>query len=236
MLRYCGVTSTSIFGLGELGHRVGGGLVRSSSACSSSLAASKSRSRIRSSHLAHAAADLVGMQEALAVVGRLGREPVAGQPVEEVGRRADRVGHPVLGDRRMDVHAADRHHGQVGREGLDVDRVGPLAVERVAGRRRRARSRSSWSTPRPISSSQVKQIRTGPVRDLGMLDEPGGRLHDHGHARLVVGAQQRRAVGGDERAADAARPARGCRPRGSPARVAGQRRGRRPGSSRSPAA
>ena len=33
----------------------------------------------------------------------------------------------------MDVHAADRDHGQIGGKRLDVDRVGRLAVERVAG-------------------------------------------------------------------------------------------------------
>ena len=89
-------------------------------------------------------------------------------------------------------------------------------------RRRRSRPRSMCSTPRPISSSQVKQRRTGPCGDFRMLHQPCGRFHDHGQAGLVVGPQQRRAVGGDQRLADAARPTPDSRPRGSPARVGRQ--------------
>ena len=82
--------------------------------------------------LAHPAVNLVGVQEALAAVGRFGRDGPR-QPGQEIGRHPHGVGHPALGDRGMDVHAADGHFGQVGREGLHVDHVGPLAVERVAG-------------------------------------------------------------------------------------------------------
>ena len=107
---------------------------RSRSASSASLAASKSRSKILQLHFGHAAVDFVRVQEAFAVVGRLGRQAIARQPGDEIGRRPDRVGHPPLGDRRMDVHAADGDHGQVGRKGLHVDLVAAVAVERVADR------------------------------------------------------------------------------------------------------
>src|SRR5262249_52395568 len=40
------------------------------------------------------------------------------------------------------------------------------------------------------------------VRDFWLLPEMSGQFHDHGQARLVVGAQERRAVAGDDRAAD----------------------------------
>ena len=40
------------------------------------------------------------------------------------------------------------------------------------------------------------------VRHLAAFDEPGGGRHDHRHPRLVVGAEKRRAVGGDDRGAD----------------------------------
>ena len=110
----------------------------------------------------------------------------------------------------MDVHAADGDDGQVGREGFHVDLVGPLAVERVADRGgdlRRAEMVDALADL--LVAGEAHPHRS--VAELGMLDEPRGGLHDGGHAGLVVGAQQRRAVAGDERLADERRPARGCR-------------------------
>ena len=59
-------------------------------------------------------------------------------------------------------------------------------------------SRSKNFVPSPTSSSGVKAIRSGAVRELRVGDEVLGRGHDLGHARLVVGPEQRRAVGRDE--------------------------------------
>ena len=55
-----------------------------------------------------------------------------------------------------------------------------------------------------------------------MLHEPGGRFHDHGHAGLVVGAQQRGAVGGDQGPADQVLQFRVVGHANHPARVARQ--------------
>jgi hypothetical protein len=41
------------------------------------------------------------------------------------------------------------------------------------------------------------------VPEIGVLDDPRQRIEDLGDARLVVGAQQRGAVGGDDGLADA---------------------------------
>lgn len=40
-----------------------------------------------------------------------------------------------------------------------------------------------------------------PVRDFRVPHQEGGRFHDDGQARLVIGAEQRRAVSGYQRAA-----------------------------------
>ena len=83
----------------------------------------------------HAAGDFVGMQKALAVGGRFGRQGVARQPSDEIGGNPDGVRHASLADRRVDVHAVDGDNRQVGRKRLDVDLAAAVAVERVANRR-----------------------------------------------------------------------------------------------------
>ncbi len=59
-------------------------------------------------------------------------------------------------------------------------------------------------TPKPISSSQVNTMRTGPCGMLRVLHQDARRFHDDREAGLVVGAEQRGAVGGDDRLADQA--------------------------------
>ena len=54
------------------------------------------------------------------------------QAVEEHAGQPHGVDHAALGDRRVDVDAADRHDGQVGGERLAVDLARAAAVERVA--------------------------------------------------------------------------------------------------------
>ena len=63
-------------------------------------------------------------------------------------------------------------------------------------------AKSSPSMPRPISSSTVKQTRTGPRGIDRSAHQPVGSCHDDGDASFVIGPQQRRAVGGDDRLAD----------------------------------
>ena len=56
--------------------------------------------------------------------------------------------------------------------------------------------------PWPTSSSTVKRDARAGARHLGMLDEPLGGGHDLGDAGLVVGAEERRPVRGDDVVAD----------------------------------
>ena len=68
---------------------------------------SKSRNRMRTRTSATPPCNLVGVQEAVAALGGFRRQSVARQPVDELGRHADGVGHPPLGNRGMDVDARE---------------------------------------------------------------------------------------------------------------------------------
>ncbi len=62
---------------------------------------------------------------------------------------------------------------------------------------------SKWSVPCPTSSSTVKRDARAGARDVGMLDQPPGGSHDLRNPGLVVGAEERRPVRGDDVVADA---------------------------------
>ena len=57
---------------------------------------------------------------------------------------------------------------------------------------------SKWSVPWPDLLVGREADARGCVRDLGVRFQVGDRGHDLGDARLVVGAEERRAVGGDD--------------------------------------
>ena len=84
---------------------------------------------------------------------------------------------------------SDRHHGLVGRERLDVDLAAGVAVERVADRRADLiQFQMVHAVADLLVAGEADSHRA--VRDFRVLDQPGGGLHDDGHAGLVVGAQQ----------------------------------------------
>ena len=119
------------------------------------------------------AAHLVEVDEALAAGRGLGRERDLRQRVHDLGRQVQRVDQLVLGLARMDRDALDVHVRLVGREGL-VDDLAQLARRPACRRQSAFRSfgRSRW-TPRPISSSGVKQIRIGPCGRFGIVRAGG---------------------------------------------------------------
>ena len=55
----------------------------------------------------------VRMHEPVVAVGRLWREPIGGQPVNEVGGHLDGVRHPPFGVARMGVEAVKRHRHRI---------------------------------------------------------------------------------------------------------------------------
>ena len=100
----------------------------------------------------------------------------------------------------MDVHPADRHHRLVGRKGFHVDLAAAVTVERVAHRGPNLLQIELVDAAADLLVARETDSHR-PVGDFRVLDEPGGRFHDDGHARLVVGPQQGRAVAGDQGAA-----------------------------------
>ena len=76
------------------------------------------------------------------------------------------------------------------------------AVHRVGAYARRTSPRRSARCRRPTSSSGVKPMRIVPCGISGCCHQVLGGGHDLGHAGLVVGAEQRRARGGDDVVAD----------------------------------
>ena len=134
--------------------------------------------------------------EALVALGGLGDVGGGDQGVE-LGGQAGSVDHLALGVARMDAHAVDDDLGSGGVEALilqfadvaTVHRVGPLAAKllhvEVVG--------------------ALADLLVGveahadlAVLHLGMVAQPAHGLDDLGDAGLVVGAQQRGAVGDDE--------------------------------------
>ena len=69
--------------------------------------------------------DHIRMEKSLAPVAGFGGQRVAREAVEQTAGGAHGIDHAALGDRGMNVDAADGHRGQIGRERLHVNRVGP---------------------------------------------------------------------------------------------------------------
>ena len=148
-----------------------------------------------------AAGDRIGMDKALAAVGRLRGEAVPRQLVEERAEDLDRIDDHSLPDARVGVDPGDGDDGEIGGKRLGVDLSGAEAVEGVADDGADAPDVEMLRAAADLLvAGEDKPDRA--VRHLAALHEPGGGRHDHRHPRLVVGAQQRRAVGGDDRPAD----------------------------------
>ena len=149
-----------------------------------------------------AALDPRRVDEPLTLLGRLRREAVARQRRDEIGGELDRVDEPALRGAWMDAVAADRHLGALRREGLRLELAEPRAVERVGDVGAEA---LELEERRPAGHLLVDRERDadGRARRLGVLREVRDGGDDLRHARLVVGAEERRPVRGDEVVADA---------------------------------
>ena len=131
----------------------------------------------------------------------------------------------------MDADAVEGHLQLDRRERLVLDLADDRRRRACRRSRRRTRSRSKWSVPCPTSSSTVNAIRARRARHLGVRDELGDRGHDLGDAGLVVGAEQRRPVGGDDVVPDPLGEQRARRGREPGARARRRRSSRAPAGS-----
>ncbi len=141
------------------------------------------------------------VQEALAVLGGLRRAGVLRQPLDDARGDLDRVLHPALGEAGMGADALDGDDSSIRREGLVLQVAGALAVDGV-GEIRRELFQVDLVDAAADFLVRREQDLDGAVLDLRMLDQETRRIHDLGDAGLVVGAQQRGAVGGDDVVAD----------------------------------
>ena len=141
------------------------------------------------------------MDKPVSAVGRLGGKAVLRQAVEERAKDLDRIDDHPLADARVGVDPGDGDDGEIGGKRLGVDFPRAEAVEGVAD--------DGADTPDVemlraaadlLVAGEDKPDRA--VQHLAALHEPGGGRHDHRYPRLVVGAEERRAVGRDDRGAD----------------------------------
>ena len=188
-----------------------------------------------------AALDRVRVDEPLAALGRLRRERVRRQARDEPGGELDRVHELALRVARVDADAGEGDLQLDGREGLVLDLADDRAVDRVGEVGAEALEVEVVGAVADLLVDGEADPRVR-ARELGPRGEVGDRGHDRGDAGLVVRAEQRRPVRGDDVVPDplaeerARSPARGrgrARRRRSPrAPAAGRRRRARRGSCR----
>ena len=156
--------------------------------------------------------DDVGMHEPVVAVGRLRRQPVGRQALDEARRQLDGVHHAPLRVAGVRVEAVERDGDGVGREALELE----LAARRRRPSCRRSaapkRTTSKCFVPRPISSSGVNAMRMSPCGISGCAIRHSAAVTISATPALVVGAEQRRARRGDDVVAEALRRGTACRP------------------------
>src|SRR5205823_14008446 len=104
--------------------------------------------------------------------------------------------------RRVTITTANAHERLVGGKGLRFDLSLSHSVERVADD---GADLFRMSMIDAVADLLVagEDNADRPVWNLWVLQQVRRRLHDDGHAGLVVGAEKCRPVGGDQRLADA---------------------------------
>ena len=141
------------------------------------------------------------MQKALLALGGLRRAGVFGQAIDDGGRDLDRVLHLALGKAGMGGDALDGDGGAIGRERLVLDMARGLAVDRVGEIGAEFLEVDLVDAAADLLVGREQDL-DGAVLDLGIADQELRRVHDLGKPGLVVGAEQRGAVGGDDVVAD----------------------------------
>ena len=147
------------------------------------------------------AGDADRMQKALLALGGLRRAGVFRQAIDDGGRDLDRVLHLALGEAGMGADALDGDGGAVGGEGLVLDIPGGFAVHRVGEIGAELFQVDLVDAAADLLVGREQDLDRA-VLDLRIVDQELRRIHDLGEAGLVVGAEQRGAVGGDDVVAD----------------------------------
>ena len=141
------------------------------------------------------------MQKAFLALGGLRRAGVLRQAVDDGGRDLDRVLHLALGKTGMGGDTLDGDGGAVCRKRLVLDMAGGFAVHRVGEVGAELLQVDLVDAAADLLVRREQDL-DGAVLDLRIVDQEMRRIHDLGKAGLVVGAEQRGAVGGDDVVAD----------------------------------
>ena len=141
------------------------------------------------------------MQKALLALRGFRRAALFRQAIDDPSRDLDGVFHLALGIAGMGADAFDGDHGTVGRERLVLDMPRGFAVDRI-GKIRAELAEIGLVDAAADLFVGCEQDLDRAVLDVGMADQEMRGIDDFGKARLVVGAEQGGAVGGDDVIAD----------------------------------
>ena len=140
------------------------------------------------------------MNEPLPAFGRL-RGLILRQTGDDGTGDLDGILHPVLGGARMDGDAGDLDGDAVGGKILALDLAERAAVQRISeGRTELFQVHLVGAATDLLVGGEEDLDRA--VLDLRIRQQELRRRHDLGDACLVVGAEKRRTVGGDDVVAD----------------------------------
>ncbi len=144
------------------------------------------------------------MDVTLPPLRRLRGEPSLRNREDELGRELYRVHELALRGARVDGQAADRHAHRSRREGLHLELAEIRPVERVGDvRAERVEIEVLGSATDLLVDGEGDADRRAPA--ISIPREVGDRGHDLRDPGLVVGAEERGAVAGDDVVADARR-------------------------------
>ena len=123
------------------------------------------------------------------------------QAIDDGGCDLDRVLHLALGKAGMGADAFDGDGGAVGRKRLVLDIAGGFAIHRVGEVGAELFQIDLVDAAADLLVGREQDLDRA-VLDLRVLKQEMRRIHDLGEAGLVVGAEQRGAVGRDDVVAD----------------------------------
>ena len=141
------------------------------------------------------------MQKAFLALGGFRRAGVLWQAIDDGGGDLDRVLHLALGKAGMGADAFDGDGGAVGRKRLVLDIPRGFAVHRVGEIGAELFQVDLVDAAADLLVGREQDLDRA-VLDLRVLNQELRRIHDLGEAGLVVGAQQRGAIGRDDVVAD----------------------------------
>ena len=126
---------------------------------------------------------------------------IFGQPFDDRRSNLDGVLHLALGEAGMGADAVDIDHRGIGRKGLVLKMADGLAIDGVGKVGAELAQIDIIDAAADLFVGREQQPNRA-VLELWIAEQNFRRIHDRGDAGLVVGAEQRGAVAGDDVVAD----------------------------------